>query len=127
MSEKELVGNRTKLLILITDGMGNCTDMLEDSYFDIIDPESGVSMNDFYDYISIINIGVDTDSKMFEYANPSYILNGFNESSYRQALLRTTIAIQKKNWVFIYTIIFFIIISSVIILSINVKPKLNIK
>lgn len=124
--------NVIKILILLTDGQGNLYIPSSKDYyhtevpegFDIFNETSSInniSMYEYYDEISIINIGENDEEGLF-YNFQSQIYDGQDEESYKKALKIVTKNIQKRNWNFIYILATFALIVIIIFMSIKIRP-----
>lgn len=124
--------NVIRILILLTDGEGNLyaptsennshTQVPDD--FDIFDKTSlgnDLSMSDYYDEISIINIG-NNEAEPFFNNYSSNIYNGQDKDSYKQSLKSVTEHIQKRNWNFIFILASLSLIVIITSLSIKIRP-----
>jgi hypothetical protein len=128
--------NTIKILILLTDGQGNLylpsnSDFphvqVSDNFdvFEVPEKKSNISMDEYYDKISIVNIGENDGEALFLNFDYNNIYDGQDKESYKVALDLVTRDIQKRNWNFIYIISFF---ASVVVLSflfIKLQPMYN--
>ncbi|PCJ82005.1 MAG: hypothetical protein COA49_03320 [Bacteroidetes bacterium] len=134
--KENLVTKDKKIFIIITDGAGNLYSETSPTkvpngfdIFTIVETTSQQSMEDYYNDISIINIGDLYDQYLFEEIKQSSVelLDGYDKESYVNSLLYAIKNIQKRNWCFIYVISFIVILTCVLVFMSSINPKFESK